>query len=143
MIYKNQCSINCIISQAVAGYCLYSASTHLVITLRSGLHMFTLDDETGEFFLTRTNMKIPRQGNVYSFNDAYSTVWPAWANYYLNDFKSMASKKPSARYMGALVADCHNILLNGGIFGYPSTSCQPAGKLRLLYEANPMAIIVS
>ena len=103
--------------------------------------MFTFDDETGEFFLTRSNIKIPRFGNLYSFNDAYSSEWPSWVNYYINDFKNTASKKPSNRYMGALVADCHNILLNGGIFGYPSTTSKPSGKLRLLYEANPMAVI--
>jgi len=125
----------------VAGYCLYSASCHLVITMRTGVHMFTLDDISGEFYLTRSNIRVPRSGGVYSFNDAYSEGWPSYVNYFINEFKSASHKKPSARYMGALVADTHNILLNGGIFGYPGTKGKPAGKLRLLYEANPIALI--
>lgn len=132
----------------VAGYCLYSASTHIMITLRTGLHMFTLDDNSGEFFLTRSNVRIPRRGSVYSFNDANSNDWDRSIQYFLNDLKSNrlfsppSAKKQSARYMGALVADAHNILLNGGIFGYPGTVAKPAGKLRLLYEANPLAVMM-
>lgn len=97
----------------VAGYCLYSASCHLVITMRTGVHMFTLDDVSGEFYLTRSNVRVPRSGGIYAFNDAYSEGWPAYVNYFISEHKSMAYKKPSARYMGALVADTHNILLNG------------------------------
>lgn len=133
-------------SLVVAGYCLYSAACHLCITLRSGLHMFTLDDVTGEFYLTQSNVKIPREGPIYSFNEANSRSWQPAVNYFLSDFRdkriqSAGSKAPSARYMGALVADAHNILLNGGIFGYPATASSPSGKIRLLYEANPMALI--
>lgn len=125
----------------VAGYCLYSASCHLVITMRTGVHMFTLDDVSGEFYLTRSNIRVPRSGGVYAFNDANSGGWPSYVNYFINEHKSMSHKKPSARYMGALVADTHNILLNGGIFGYPGSVGKPSGKLRLLYEANPIALI--
>ena len=125
----------------VAGYCLYSASTHIVITMRTGLHQFTLDDVSGEFFLTRSNVRVPRSGGIYSFNDANSESWPAYVNHFINDFKKPPGRKTSARYMGALVADAHNILLNGGIFGYPGTAAKPEGKLRLLYEGNPMALI--
>lgn len=137
----------------VAGYCLYSAATHIVITLRTGLHMFTLDDVTGEFYLTKSNLKIPRSGPIYSFNDANSVSWHPAVNYFINDLKSNhivsrtnnnsnIKKPPSARYMGALIADTHNILNNGGIFGYPGTTIKPEGKLRLLYEANPIALIM-
>lgn len=133
----------------VADYCLYSAATHIVITLRTGLHMFTLDDVTGEFYLTKSNLRIPRSGPLYSFNDANSESWDPAVNYFINDFKrqkvhsnQIGGKKPSARYMGALVADSHNILLNGGIFGYPGGVKNPAGKLRLLYEANPLALMM-
>lgn len=132
----------------VAGYCLYSAACHIVITLRTGLHIFTLDDVTGEFYLTRSNVRIPRSGPIYSFNDANAATWDPAVNYFLSDLKSKniqnksCSKNPSSRYMGALVADVHNILLNGGIFGYPGSRTKPEGKLRLLYEANPIALMI-
>jgi len=132
----------------VSGYCMYAASCTLCITLRGteGLHMFSLDDVTGEFYLTRKNVRIPRAGGIYSFNDANSKGWPQGVNAFLTDFKAKRiqkkpAKTPSARYMGALVADSHNILLNGGIFGYPGTDKTPTGKIRLLYEANPIAMI--
>jgi len=135
-----------------AGYCLYSASTHIVITMRSGLHMFTLDDVTGEFYLTRSNIKMPRSGSIYAFNDAHAANWEPGMKYFLDDLKAKRiagvssannkAKKPSSRYMGALVADAHNIILNGGIFGYPGTVDKPSGKLRLLYEANPLGLIM-
>jgi fructose-1,6-bisphosphatase I len=132
----------------VAGYCLYAAATHIVITLRTGVHMFTLDDISGEFFLTRSNIRIPRTGPIYSFNDANSETWQPFVKYFISDLKNrvlpnvIVDKKPSARYMGALVADLHNIILNGGIFGYPGSNLKPNGKLRLLYEANPLSVIV-
>lgn len=132
----------------VAGYCLYSAACHIVITLRTGLHIFTLDDVAGEFYLTRSNVRIPRSGPIYSFNDANAATWDPAVNYFLSDLKSKniqnksCSKNPSSRYMGALVADVHNILLNGGIFGYPGSRTKPEGKLRLLYEANPIALMI-
>jgi fructose-1,6-bisphosphatase I len=136
----------------VAGYCLYSASCHMMITLRTGLHMFTLDDVTGEFYLTRSNIRMPRSGSIYSFNDAHASHWEPGMQYFLQDLKakrlqgvseeSNAAKKPCSRYMGALVADAQNIILNGGIFGYPGTISKPKGKLRLVYEANPLALII-
>jgi len=134
----------------VAGYCLYSASCHIVITMRTGLHCFTLDDVTGEFYLTKSNIRIPRSGPIYSFNDANADQWPSAVRYFLDDFKkervsqreAIDNKKPSARYMGALVADIHNIIHYGGIFGYPGTTKSPNGKIRLLYEANPISLIL-
>jgi len=134
----------------VAGYCLYSSSTYIVLTMRTGLHIFTLDDVTGEFYLTRSNLRIPRSGNIYSFNDGNSLKWGHAINNYLMDLKNNQlvgslyneKRKPTGRYLGALVADIHNILLNGGIFGYPGTTPKPSGKIRLLYEANPIALIM-
>ena len=138
----------------IAGYCLFSSSTHLVITIRNGLHMFTLDDVSGEFYLTKSNVKIPRSGDIYSFNDAYYDSWNNQLKQFISDFRNnklnnnqnneenLQTKKPSARYMGALVADVHNIICNGGIFGYPGTADKPNGKLRLVYEANPLALII-
>ena len=135
----------------VAGYCLYAAATHLVITIRNGLYQFTLDDVTGEFYLTRSNIKIPNIGPIYSYNDANYDGFSNSVKYFLTDVKKKSvsgvnydkekDKSPSARYMGALVADAHNILLNGGIFAYPPTKSHENGKLRLVYEANPMALI--
>lgn len=136
-------------SLVVAGYCLYAASTHIVLTLRTGLHMFTLDDVSGEFHLTRSNIRMPKSGPIYSFNDASIAEWdPPGVRNFLQDLKSQnlvgvdESKKPTLRYMGALVADTHNIILNGGIFGYPATGKAPNGKLRLLYEAIPLSLII-
>lgn len=132
----------------VAGYCLYSSATHIVITMKTGLHVFTLDDVTGEFYLTKSNVRIPRSGNVYSFNDANSPQWNPAITSFIRDLKanqvvgSPVSRKPSSRYMGALVADVHNILHYGGIFGYPGTHSKPNGKLRLLYEACPLAMVL-
>lgn len=132
----------------VAGYCLYAASTHIVLTMRTGLHMFTLDDVSGEFHLTRSNIKMPRTGPIYSINDANDKIWEPGMRHFLSDLKNKClkgvtcDKSPTLRYMGALVADAHNIILNGGIFGYPGTIKAPKGKLRLLYEANPLALII-
>lgn len=130
-----------------AGYCLYSAATHLVITLRRGVFMFTLDDETNQFILTRSNLQIPSVGSLYTFNDAYSGSWSTGLTRFVQDFRSNAIpgvtlKKPSARYVGALVADAHNVLLHGGVFGYPALPSRPVGKLRLVYEANPLAALM-
>ena len=131
-----------------AAYCLYSSSTHLALTMRSGLHLFTLDDVSGEFFLTRSNLHIPRSGPLYSFNDANDKDWSPAVRHFISDLKAGSSpymqstKKRSARYAGSLVADLHNILINGGIFGYPGTTSKPNGKLRLVYEGNPMALLV-
>lgn len=92
----------------LAGYCLFSASCHLVLTLKTGVHQFTYDEYKGEFFLTRSNIKIPRQGNIYSFNDANVANWNAGVRYFLTDFKekrvsSLKEYTPSARYMGTSI----------------------------------------
>lgn len=141
-----------------AGYCLYSAATHLIVTVKGqGVHMFTLDDVSGEFILSKPNVRIPNHGSIFSFNEAYSSQWPLAIQSFLRDLKGNKlplsdstnlpqKQKWTARYMGALVADVHNILLNGGIFGYPATfssiGAANNGKLRLLYEANPVAMLI-
>lgn len=127
-----------------AGYLLYSAQTMLVLTFGRGVHGFTYDPGVGEFFLSHENIRCPDKGNVYSINGGNSTRWPSgvrkWAGWIKEEDK--ATGRPySSRYVGSLVADAHRTLLKGGIFAYPADSKSPKGKLRLLYEANPMAYI--
>mmetsp|Transcript_21883 Transcript_21883/g.52913 ORF Transcript_21883/g.52913 Transcript_21883/m.52913 type:complete len:479 (-) Transcript_21883:36-1472(-) len=128
-----------------AGYCLYSATTVLVLTLGSGVHGFTLDPDRQAFLQTHPNMRIPDVGSLYSFNEAYSRDYSEPVRKFLENMKEtgkMGGKKVSSRYVGALVADVHNILINGGIYAYPATRDAPDGKLRLLYESAPMAMIM-
>jgi len=133
-----------------AGYCLYSATTVMVLTLGSGVDGFTLDPDTGRFLQTHSDLRIPSRGPIYSFNEANYRDFDKPVQEYLNSLKqqkrSTAKKQQqqpvSARYMGALVADAHNVLINGGIYGYPATFSNRQGKLRLLYESNPMAMIM-
>ena len=128
-----------------SGYCLYSATTILVLTLGSGVHGFTLDPDKQTFLQTHPNMRIPDVGNLYSFNEAYYRDFGEPVQKFLSNMKEagkMGGKKVSARYVGALVADVHNVLINGGIYGYPATRDTPEGKLRLLYESAPMAMIM-
>ncbi|KAL7551162.1 hypothetical protein ACHAWF_018296 [Thalassiosira exigua] len=128
-----------------AGYCLYSATTVLVLTLGSGVHGFTLDPDRQTFLQTHPNLRIPDVGATYSFNEAYSREYGEPVRKFLENMKEtgkMGGKKVSSRYVGALVADVHNVLINGGIYGYPATRDAPDGKLRLLYESAPMAMIM-
>jgi fructose-1,6-bisphosphatase I len=128
-----------------AGYCLYSATTVLVLTLGSGVHGFTLDPDRQIFLQTHPNMRIPDVGSLYSFNEANSRDYSEPVQKFLKNMKSIGKiggKKVTARYVGALVADVHNVLINGGIYGYPATRDNPNGKLRLLYESAPMAMIM-
>merc|ERR1719221_1658725 len=128
-----------------AGYCLYSATTVLVLTLGSGVDGFTLDPDRGVFLHTHQDIRIPSSGPIYSFNEANFNDYDEPVQKYLNALKSGSSsigKRSTARYLGSLVADVHNILINGGIFGYPATYANPDGKLRLLYEGCPMSMIM-
>lgn len=121
------------------------ATTVLVLTLGSGVHGFTLDPDKQTFLQTHPNMRIPDVGSLYSFNEANSREFSEPVQQYIEKMKEsgkIGGKKVSARYVGALVADVHNILINGGIYGYPSTRDNPNGKLRLLYESAPMAMIM-
>ncbi|KAL3917277.1 MAG: hypothetical protein SGILL_004792 [Bacillariaceae sp.] len=119
-----------------AGYCLYSSATTFVFTLGVGVFGFTLDERIGEFVLTHPNMKIPSRGKIYSFNEANRWDWDAPLQ------KGDSKTRYSSRYVGSMVADVHRTLQYGGIFGYPADQKNPDGKLRLLYEAAPMAFLV-
>jgi len=128
-----------------AGYCLYSATTVLVLTLGSGVHGFTLDPDKQKFLQTHPNMRIPGIGSLYSFNEANYREFSEPVQKFLTNMKqagAIGGKKVSSRYVGALVADVHNVLINGGIYGYPATRDNVNGKLRLLYESAPMAMIM-
>jgi fructose-1,6-bisphosphatase I len=129
-------------TQVAAGYVVYGPSTVLVYTTGRGVHGFTLDPTIGAFVLTNENMKMPAQGSYYSVNEANSATWPDEYREYVGKLRSGAlGRQYSSRYIGSLVADFHRTLLKGGIFLYPPTKDQPGGKLRLLYEANPLAFI--
>lgn len=116
----------------------------MVLTTGSGVHGFTLDPDTGTFLLTNEDMRIPSSGPIYSFNEANFRDFSEAVQKYLDSLKvnSPGHSRSNARYVGALVADVHNILIQGGIYGYPATRSNPEGKLRLMYESNPMAFII-
>lgn len=106
---------------------------------------FTLDPDTGRFLHTHKDIRIPPSGPIYSFNEANFHDFEAPVQRYLNALKEGSSSvgiRSNARYIGALVADVHNVLTNGGIYGYPPTLSNKDGKLRLLYESAPMALIM-
>jgi len=124
--------------QLAAGYVVYGPSTVLVYTTGHGVHGFTLDPAIGAFVLSHENMKMPERGPYYSVNEANAATWPEGYAAYL---ASLRAEGYSSRYIGSLVADFHRTLLKGGVFLYPPTKKQPEGKLRLLYEANPLAFI--
>ncbi|WP_420439409.1 class 1 fructose-bisphosphatase [Candidatus Palauibacter sp.] len=130
--------------QVAAGYVLYGSSTMLVFTTGAGVHGFTLHPEIGEFLLSYRNLRIPSPGkNIYSINEAYFDKWTPGQQRLVERFRQPPRDAPSfsARYVGSMVADFHRTLLRGGIFMYPGTVAKPEGKLRLLYEVAPMAMI--
>ncbi|ADW68191.1 class 1 fructose-bisphosphatase [Granulicella tundricola] len=124
--------------QVAAGYVVYGPSTVLVYTTGHGVHAFTLDPTIGAFVLTAEHMKMPDKGPYYSVNEANAGTWPEGYEAYVTSLRTTGY---SSRYIGSLVADFHRTLLKGGVFLYPPTKKQPGGKLRLLYEANPLAFI--
>jgi len=131
--------------QIAAGYVLYGASTMLVFTVGQGVHGFTLEPSIGEYLLSNENIRIPSRGKVYSVNEGNYHRWPAGTQKYLDYLKvqDKATGRPySGRYSGCLVADVHRILLGGGIYLYPGENDKPEGKLRLMYEGNPLAMVV-
>jgi fructose-1,6-bisphosphatase I len=129
--------------QVAAGYVVYGPSTVFVYTAGNGVHGFTLDPAIGAFVLTNNDMKMPEQGPYYSTNEANESSWPLPYQQFVNRLRrgQLNSKAYSSRYIGSLVADFHRTLLKGGVFLYPPTEKSPKGKLRLLYEANPLAFI--
>jgi fructose-1,6-bisphosphatase I len=129
-------------AQVAAGYVVYGPSCVLVYTTGNGVHGFTLDPTIGAFVLTSENMKMPEQGSYYSVNEANAETWPDRYKDYVAKLRSGAlGRQYSSRYIGSLVADFHRTLLKGGVFLYPPNKEKPGGKLRLLYEANPLAFI--
>ena len=134
--------------QAAAGYIIYGSSTMMVYTSGQGVHGFTLDPSVGEFLLSHPNIRIPSRGEYYSINEGNYHYWSEGVRRYVDYLKASdeATGRPySGRYIGTLVADFHRNLLAGGIFMYPADTRDPKkphGKLRLLYEAAPMAFIV-
>jgi fructose-1,6-bisphosphatase I len=128
--------------QVAAGYVLYGPSTMLVYTAGRGVYGFTLDPAIGAFVLSHEQMKMPQKGKYYSCNEANIGLFPENYRTYLYDLRSRdEGAEYSSRYIGSLVADFHRTLLKGGVFLYPPTERHPSGKLRLLYEANPLAMI--
>ena len=130
--------------QCAAGYVIYGSSTMLVYTTGSGVYGFTLDPSIGEFCLSHGNITTPENGTIYSTNEGYLQQFSKGLQTYIADCQKHvpAQKKPyKGRYIGSLVADFHRNLLKGGIYIYPATESAPKGKLRLLYECNPMALL--
>ena len=130
--------------QVAAGYIIYGSSTMLVYTTGQGAHGFTLDPSIGEFLLSHPHIRIPNTGRYLSVNDAYEQDWPEHTRALMRRYRGLdgVRKSLNVRYVGSLVADFHRNLLGGGVFAYPSNARSPRGKLRLLYEANPLAFIV-
>lgn len=122
-----------------AGYALYGSATMMVISTGNGVNGFMLDPSIGEFVLTDPNMQIKEKGKIYSLNEGYANLWDPAISEYVQGKKA---KKAGGRYIGSMVADVHRTIKYGGIFMYPATTDAPKGKLRLLYECNPMAFIV-
>ncbi len=125
--------------QVAAGYVLYGSSTVFVLTTGSGVRMFVLDPAVGAFMLVEENLRIPAECKSYSVNEGHRKSFPAGYQRYLDWAQDNGY---SSRYAGAMVADVHRILLKGGVFLYPPTAKAPEGKLRLMYEANPMAFLI-
>ena len=127
------------LKQVAAGYVLYGTSTILVYTTGSGVNGFTLDPSIGEFCLSHRNMRIPDNGKFYSVNQGYYSKFDLEMRRYIDH---CSDQNYGLRYIGSMVSDIHRILIQGGIFLYPSTRKYPKGKLRLLYECNPLSFIV-
>ncbi len=129
--------------QVAAGYVIYGSSTMLVYTTGRGVHGFTLDPSIGEFLLSHPDIRIPARGRYLSVNNAYEQVWDGEVTALMRRYRGLdGQQKPmNERYVGSLVADFHRNLLGGGLFAYPANRQSPRGKLRLLYEANPLAFV--
>lgn len=127
--------------QVAAGYVIYSSSTVMAYTTGHGVHMFTLDPSIGAYRLCREHVTMPPRKRIYSVNEAYRAQFPQGVQDYLEWTKREESGGYVLRYIGSMVADFHRTLIKGGVFLYPPTTKAPQGKLRLLYEANPLAFI--
>lgn len=133
------------LKQVAAGYIIYGSSTMLVYTTGKGVNGFTLDPSIGEFCLSNPNMRIPSTGKIYSINEGNYSKFPQGIKQYIKycQEEDLTTNRPyTSRYIGSMVADIHRNLLMGGIFIYPQTAGQTQGKLRLMYECNPIAFII-
>ncbi|HEY6085189.1 MAG TPA: class 1 fructose-bisphosphatase, partial [Nitrospira sp.] len=131
--------------QVAAGYLLFGPSTMMVISAGHAVHGFTLDPGLGEYLLSHQSIKMPARGSIYAVNEGNYGKWPEEMKRYF-DYLKVEDRKTgrpyTGRYSGCLVADVHRMLLNGGVYLYPGERAKPEGKLRLLYEANPLALLV-
>lgn len=130
------------VNQMAAGYVVYGSSTVLAYTTGHGVHMFTLDPEAGSFMLSNEHVIIPDNGRIYSVNEANFDSFPQGIRDYIQWARRPDGGGYTSRYIGSMVADVHRTLVNGGVFLYPSTAKAPEGKLRLVYEANPIAFLM-
>lgn len=129
--------------QVAAGYIIYGTSTMLVYTTGHGVNGFTLNPATGSYYLSHPNMKFPETGRIYSVNEGNYTHFPLGVKKYIKYCQEEDGDRPyTSRYIGSLVSDIHRNMIKGGIYMYPKSSKQSNGKLRLLYECNPMAFII-
>ena len=128
--------------QVAAGYIVYGTSTMLVYTTGHGVNGFTLNPAIGTFYLSHPDMQFPENGAIYSINEGYYIHFPQGVKDYLKYCQMEEEDRPyKARYIGSLVSDFHRNMIKGGIYIYPTSSKAPKGKLRLLYECNPMAFL--
>ncbi|MGB5244181.1 MAG: class 1 fructose-bisphosphatase [Lutimonas sp.] len=128
--------------QVAAGYVVYGTSTMLVYTTGHGVQGFTLNPALGTFYLSHPNMRFPENGNIYSINEGYYVHFPQGVKDFIKYCQEEKEDRPySARYIGSLVSDFHRNMIKGGIYIYPTSAKAPQGKLRLLYECNPMAFL--
>ncbi len=130
------------VNQVAAGYVVYGSSTMIVYTTGNGVNGFTLDPSIGTYYLSHKDIKFPTSGKIYSINEGNYAKFPQGVKDYIKYCQEEEGDRPyTSRYIGSLVSDFHRNMLKGGIYIYPSTSQSPKGKLRLLYEANPMAFL--
>ena len=130
-------------AQVAAGYIIYGTSTMLVYTTGHGVNGFTLNPAIGTYYLSHPNMRIPENGQIYSINEGNYTHFPAGVKKYIKYCQEDEDNRPyTSRYVGSLVSDFHRNMIKGGIYIYPESAKAPMGKLRLLYECNPMALII-
>jgi len=130
------------VNQVAAGYVIYGTSTMLVYTTGRGVNGFTLNPAIGTFYLSHPNMQFPKDGNIYSINEGNYVHFPQGVKDYIKYCQLEEEDRPyTSRYIGSLVSDIHRNMIKGGIYIYPTSSKAPSGKLRLLYECNPMAFL--
>ncbi|WP_407556355.1 class 1 fructose-bisphosphatase [Winogradskyella sp. 4-2091] len=129
-------------AQVAAGYVVYGTSTMLVYTTGDGVNGFTLNPAIGSYYLSHPNMQFPEDGNIYSVNEGNYSDFPIGIKKYIKYCQEDENERPyTSRYIGSLVSDFHRNMIKGGIYMYPKSTKNPKGKLRLLYECNPMAFI--